>query len=114
MTTVNGFNLWTKFKRHCLPKTLWFMVPFYGSCFILSLIEYIKTIHFKEKRIIELLWCISLIGILQFPLPVIGNGEADTYKQLFLFNNTYDILILASITYCLGKAVKVVKNKQHA
>jgi hypothetical protein len=72
--------------------------------------KYIKTIHYKEKRIIELVWCISLIGLLQFPLPVIGNGEADTYKQLFLFNITYDMLILTSIAYCLTKATSVIKS----
>jgi hypothetical protein len=110
MTIVNRFNLWTKLKRRFLPKTVLFMIPFYGIFFILSLIKYIKSIQYKEKRIMELLWCISFIGLLQFPLPVIGNGEADTYKQLFLFNTTYDILILTSITYCLAKAMNVIKS----
>ena len=110
MTVVNRFNLWTKIKKHVLPKTLFFMFPFYGMCFILSLRKYIKTIHYKEKRIIELLWCISFIGLLQFPLPVIGNGEADTYKQLFLFNITYDMVILVSITYCLTKAINLIRS----
>jgi len=86
------------------------MIPVYGMFVILTLIKYIETIHFKEKRIIELLWCICFIGLLQFPLPVVGNGEADTYKQLFLFNITYDIVILTSITYCLAKSMGVIRR----
>ena len=111
MTIVNRLNLWTKLKRHFLPKTLLFMVPFYGMFFAISLINYTKTIHSGEKGVIELLWCISFIGLLQFPLPVIGNGEADTYKQLFLFNLTYDMMILASVTYCLAKAISAIKGR---
>jgi hypothetical protein len=107
MTITNRFNLWTELKGHLLPKTLLFMIPFYGVFYVLSLIEYIKTFQHGEKRIIELLWFISFVGLLQFPMPVIGNGEADTYKQLFLFNLTYDILILVSITYGLTKIVNV-------
>jgi hypothetical protein len=43
---------------------------------------------------IELLWVIAGIGLLQFPMPYIGNGEADTAKQLFLFNFIFDILVI--------------------
>jgi hypothetical protein len=107
MTIVNSFNLWTKLKGKYLPKTLWFMIPYYGAFLVLSLIEYSRVAQYGKRRMIELLWCIGFIGLLQFPMPVIGNGEADTYKQLFLFNLTYDILILVSITYGLTKIVNV-------
>jgi hypothetical protein len=109
MTSVNRFNLWTKVRGRLLPKTLWFMIPFYGIFFLISFLEYRGTPVGHERRVIELLWSIALMGLLQFPMPVIGNGEADTYKQLFLFNVTYDILILASITYCLRKATDMAR-----
>ena len=52
-----------------------------------------------------------IIGIIQFPLPIIGNGEADIPKQLFIFNTTFDISLLGILwTFLLFVQDKISEN----
>jgi hypothetical protein len=106
--TFNRFTFWSGFRSIFLPKKLSFIVLFYIAIFAVSIIEYLKKREDKAIRLrIELLWLIAGIGILQFPMPYVGNGEADTAKQLFLFNYTFDILIITACTWIFEKACKI-------
>ena len=51
-----------------------------------------------------------LIGAVQFPMPFVGNGMADTSKQLFLFNFIFDGLLLLIISYALGAIKKITSQ----
>lgn len=68
----------------------------------------VKNNSIKLK--IELIWLIAAIGIFQFPMPYLGNGEADTSKQLFLFNYTFDLLVLVSINYLIYHLLKITNK----
>lgn len=110
----NRFTMWSDFRNSRLPKKLAFLISFYISIVLVSVIEYIKR---RNNRVeifrIELLWAIMLIGLLQFPMPYIGNGEADTAKQLFLFNYTFDILFLVSCTWIFDKCYSLFSKSLH-
>ncbi|WP_063555166.1 hypothetical protein [Clostridium ljungdahlii] len=102
----NRFTFWSNFRNLKLPKTLSFIAVFYTLVFLVSFIEYIK--NKKNEKItlqIEILWMIMFVGIVQFPMPYIGNGEADTAKQLFLFNYTFDITFLVGCTWIFDKLI---------
>ena len=77
---------------------------------------------FKLKKgniarwLIGLYWVNIVIGILQYPLPFIGNGRMDTTKQLFLFVMSYDITIVTTfifITYCAYKLILKTRLKKN-
>jgi multisubunit Na+/H+ antiporter MnhF subunit len=100
----NRFTLWSNFRNTVLPKRLIFIGIFYFLTILISIIEYIKRRRNEEEvLIIELLWVIIVIGLIQFPMPYVGNGEADTGKQLFLFNYTFDILFLVSAAWIFDR-----------
>lgn len=102
--TFNRFTLWSDFRSSMLPKKIFFLTSFYFLVILISIIEYVKRKDNKEDCLhIELLWLIIVIGLLQFPMPYIGNGEADTSKQLFLFNYTFDLTFLVSCTWIFDK-----------
>ncbi|MBC2580122.1 hypothetical protein [Clostridium sp. DJ247] len=102
--TFKRFTLWSDFRNSILPKNLIFIILFYVLTILLSIMEYIKRKNDIPNRLrIELLWLLMIIGILQFPMPYIGNGEADTSKQLFLFNYTFDIILLILFTWTFNK-----------
>jgi hypothetical protein len=106
------FTLWSDFRNTRLPKTLFFLIPFYVLVLLVSVLEYIRSSGDLQARLrIELLWLIAIIGLLQFPLPYIGNGEADTAKQLFLFNYTFDILFLVVCTWIFDRAGRIFHKK---
>lgn len=108
----NRFTLWSDIRNSVFPKTLFFFIPFYVGVFIITIMEYGKNKRNKEVRFrIELLWTIMMIGLLQFPMPFIGNGEADTAKQLFLFNYTFDITFLCAAVWVFDKALLYLRNR---
>ena len=47
-----------------------------------------------EKMLSAFLLGVMAIGVLQFPLSVVGNGFADNQKQLFGFALCHDLLVL--------------------
>ncbi len=51
------------------------------------------------------------MGLIQFPMPYIGNGAADISKQLFLFNISFDFGLTVLI-YMLFKTVSKKISKK--
>lgn len=105
------FTLWSDIRSRYLPKKLWFIVSFYVVILTVSLIKYFKTQKNSDRLRIELVWIIAATGIFQFPMPYLGNGKADTAKQLFLFNYTFDILIIILATFLLQSLESLLKTR---
>jgi hypothetical protein len=104
------FTLWSDFRAAYMPKSLILIVLVYIACFSISLFAYFKEKESREIRDkIQLLWAILLISILQYPMPFMGNGEADTAKQLFLFDFIFDMMIVVSFCVILHSLLKVYK-----
>lgn len=109
----NRFTAWSSFKENMLPKKLWFIISVYVIVFLASLHSYINNkSNYEIKNKIMLLWTIMLIGGIQFPMPYVGNGQADTAKQLFLFNFIFDILLIIIINYIFSLVVTLIKLQQ--
>ena len=108
----NRFTTWSDFREDKFPKKLWFIITVFISIFVVSAIEFVKNKSNREvKDKIVLLWGLVLIGAIQFPMPYVGNGQADTAKQLYLFNFVFDILILTSTFYILFNLIDFIKKK---
>lgn len=108
--TFSRFTLWSEFRNSKLPKKIYFIIPFYVFVIAISVVEYLRRKdNIKGKLHIELLWVIVIISLLQFPMPYIGNGEADTQKQLFLFNYTFDIIFLVACTWLFDKMAGLLR-----
>lgn len=108
----NRFTLWSEIREKWFPKNLLFIVIVYFFVFAVSLLYFIrnrKNGEITDK--ITVLWIVMLIGIIQFPMPFIGNGQADTSKQLFLFNYIFDILIVVAVGCIICKILFFI-NKE--
>lgn len=82
-----------------LPKTLWFILPVYLLFIAGGLYEAIKYKNLYAYLFLMLL----AMGALQFPMPYLGNGNADITKQLYLFNEIFYIGIVVSLIYILKR-----------
>lgn len=80
-------EMW-EYVRNLMPKTLFFIIP----CYALFLIFGFVLMRKKNKYAIPFISAI-IMGLLQFPMPYIGNGAADISKQLFLFNLSFDLAV---------------------
>lgn len=94
------FTGWSYFKEHYLPKSFLFIVLVYALMLVISIAAYINSSCSAKKEKLIILWSIMLIGMLQYPMSFVGNGYADTNKQLYLFNFIFDIMLLVSAVWC--------------
>jgi hypothetical protein len=94
------FTGWSYFKEHYLPKSFLFIVLVYALMLVISIAAYINSNCSAKRERILILWSIMLIGMLQYPMSFVGNGYADTTKQLYLFNFIFDIMLLVSTVWC--------------
>ena len=104
-TSSYRFDLWENIREH-LPKTLFFIIPSY-TVFLLIGIVMLKK---KNRYAVPFIFVI-LMGLIQFPMPYIGNGAADISKQLFLFNISFDFGLTVLI-YMLFKTVSKKLSKK--
>lgn len=90
-----------------LPKTLWFIVPMY-LLFIAGGFYEAK----KHKNLYAYLFLLLLaMGALQFPMPYLGNGNADITKQLYLFNEVFYLGIVVSVVYLIKRLYGIKKRR---
>ncbi|MCR1951989.1 hypothetical protein NSA50_13135 [Clostridium sp. DSM 100503] len=109
---LNRFTTWSDFREDKLPKKLWFIISVFIAIFIVSIINFLRNKSNEEiKNKIVLLWGLMLIGAIQFPMPYVGNGQADTAKQLYLFNFVFDVLLFICLVYILFKLMDFIKKK---
>ena len=108
--TSNVFSFWSNFKQNALPHTLWFVCSFYLLAVTVLAYEYRRTVHAGTRFFIEFMGIILLTGSMQFVLPVIGDGEADLSKHLFLFNLSFDLLFMTGAVYLAQKASVAIKH----
>lgn len=112
VTEFYRFTVWSYFRENILPRNLFFIILVYLVIFLCSLYKYVKNKSNSEiKAKLLLLWIIMLIGAIQFPMPFVGNGQADTSKQLFLFNFIFDGLLLIIFSYILCKITDFIRHK---
>ena len=112
VTILTRFTGWSFIRENLLPKHLWFIISIYIIVFGYSVINLMKNKDNKETHIkTYLLWILILISGLQFPMPLVGNGHADTAKQLYLFNFIFDIFIFLILTTGISKILNRFKSK---
>ncbi len=92
------FTEYDKIKAEYFPQKFITLVLIYLVYLLVLVITYFKN---KKNLKLWLLFMIGCIGVCQFPLPILGNGEADISKQLFIFNLTFDIMLITAIYYIL-------------
>ena len=97
------FAIWQRIRPYITPHHFWQYAAIYIILLSICIWQFFTSKGNARKRLlIGLYVTILLTGILQYPLPFIGNGHADTNKQLYLFMLTYDMAILGGLGWVLA------------
>lgn len=114
--TVSSFNVWSSFKENVLPHSLIFIAALYVLFFSVLLVKHKKARYVSQKIRTETFMLVGIIGVMQFVIPIIGDGEADLSKHLFLFNVCFDIMFLYTGVFMLKTfamlVTKIIKPLQ--
>ena len=95
---INRLTLWKHFRPMLACRTAWQYAILYLIAAGWWLRHIIKKDSDGRKRMYAItMLAILVIGALQFPLTVIGNGYADNNKQLFAFMLCHDFLMIVLV-----------------
>ena len=108
--TADIFGLWSDFKMKALPHSLPFIALFFTGCFSALAFEYIRSRNTRTRLYVELIGFIGAVGLMQLAIPVIGDGEADLSKHLFLFNAAFDGMFIAAAVYLARRLGGIVRT----
>ena len=93
--TVNKWNLWAQIRPKILPRHFIGYILLFGILALLALgTIFRRAVDKKRKLYAGLLLVLLAIGAMQYPLPMVGNGRSDPIKQLYLFREIVDVLLL--------------------
>lgn len=97
---------WSEFKHSKVPNRFWFVFAVFAAYFGVLIWEYIRADSLRRKVYAELFALIGCIGAFAFLIPIIGDGEADLAKHLFLFNVSFDIMLVTSVLWIVAKLTR--------
>jgi hypothetical protein len=107
---TSSFSLWSQFKTKYVPHTLWFICFFYFLYYFIVL-QYARQTVWTNRFMYEIFAVIPLIGAVAFLVPLLGDGEADMEKHLFLFNVCFDLMLLVSLVWLFHQAARMVRGR---
>ncbi len=103
---LSKFSLWSEGKQKWLPNRFWFIFLLYIAYFGVIIWEHVRAKVYRQKVFAELFAMIGLIGAFSFLIPIIGDGEADLSKHLFLFNVCFDMMLVGCVLWIASKVLR--------
>jgi hypothetical protein len=101
------FSLWSTAKKIYMPKSLLFIAAFFLIYLSAASYEFLKALRNRSERgkapyaaMFLALWA---TGATQFVIPVLGDGEVDLPKHLFLYNLCFDLMLISAVIWLPGK-----------
>ncbi len=94
------FSCWETLRKQLSGNSLIAYVILGGLFFFLLVWKWIRNKTTKTKNLSEYLLLLFLLfnAAGQFIVPIIGNGEADLMKHMFLFNVSFDLVIIVFLS----------------
>ncbi|UVI28902.1 glycan biosynthesis hexose transferase WsfD [Paenibacillus spongiae] len=108
------YSTWSEFKNKYLPRSLLFIVIFYVLYFAAALFEYMRRPSVRERIAIELFMLIGLVGIFAFLVPILGDGQADMGKHLFLFNVSFDMMLVTAVVWVVYQLASLKRSRRRS
>ncbi|TJY38597.1 hypothetical protein E5161_20110 [Cohnella pontilimi] len=92
------FSGWSEWKVHRMPHTLGWYLGFYFIYFIVLAVCWRRTRSIRTRIALEAYAAVGIAGAFAAVVPIIGDGEADLGKHLFMFNVCFDMMVVSALT----------------
>ncbi len=104
----HAFSAWSEWKVKTMPHTLGIFLMFYAFYYLALAWSWLRTASLRLRLGLETMAIIGIAGAFAVFVAIIGDGEADMGKHLFMFNVCFDMMVISivtGITYGLAKLV---------
>lgn len=106
------FSGWSELKLELMPRQLgWYVSIYFLYLTVLGLLWW-RTHSRRLQLVIETLAIIALAGVFSCFVPLIGDGEADIGKHLFMFNVCFDMMGVSMVTGAAYGIAKLVNRSK--
>ncbi len=107
----NSFGGWSELKVAYLPRSAaWYVLIFLAYAVALVAV-WRKNRSGKWRIAVETMAVVALAGAFSCVVPLIGDGEADLGKHLFMFNVCFDMMVISVIAGAFYGAIKLAERQ---
>ncbi len=96
-----AFTHWSDLKEEVFPGRLWFLISILSIILFAVVIGWIRARTVRQKLMIEGYFLLIMMAIAQFFVTIVGGGEADVPKHLFLFHVIFDLSCIIGLLLLL-------------
>ncbi|MBW5449070.1 hypothetical protein GE107_23850 [Cohnella sp. CFH 77786] len=90
------FSVWSEWKVHRMPRSLGWFVGFYVLYFAGLIAYWLRSSSHRVRLGLESMAAVGLAGLFSAVVPILGDGEADLGKHLFMFNVCFDMMVVSA------------------
>lgn len=104
----HAYSAWSQWKVKTMPHTLGIFLMFYAFYYLALAWIWLRTASRRLRLGLETMAIIGIAGAFAVFVAIIGDGEADMGKHLFMFNVCFDMMVISIVTgiaYGLAKLV---------
>lgn len=94
------FTLWSTIKERFIPHNLFLTISLAAVYFFCATRRYIEAIKNKDintRLFEEVFLYVFLVGVSQLLISILGAGDADLGKHVFMFNVSFDFVLVYSL-----------------
>ncbi|BFH12002.1 hypothetical protein WJ0W_000245 [Paenibacillus melissococcoides] len=99
------YSVWSETKKDLLPQRFAFNLVFFLLYIGVALREYTRRRY--GKHVVDAALVIGFVAIIAVAVPLVGDGEADLGKHLFLFNVSFDMMIIVSLVWVIAQIRRI-------
>lgn len=92
----HSFSGWSDWKVRHLPNTLGWFAGYFAVYFAGLIVWRLRTSSGRMKLVLETMAAIGLAAVFSAVVPIVGDGEADLGKHLFMFNVCFDMMVVSA------------------
>ncbi|BBI30623.1 glycan biosynthesis hexose transferase WsfD [Cohnella abietis] len=106
------YSGWSQFKLKHMPRSLAFYVGLYVLYLAVLGTLWWRTASRRVRLVAETLAVVALAGVFSCIVPLIGDGEADLGKHLFMFNVCFDMMGVSIVMGAVYGLLKLIERKR--
>lgn len=99
------YSVWSETKKDLLPQRFAFYLVFFLLYIGVALREYTRRRY--AKHVVDAALVIGFVAIIAVAVPLVGDGEADLGKHLFLFNVSFDMMMVVTVVWVIAQIRRI-------
>nr|WP_239618959.1 hypothetical protein [Cohnella mopanensis] len=106
-----SFSAWSQWKDKQMPNSAGVYIGLIFAYYVALGVLWWRNRSRRLRLVAETLAVIALAGVFSCVVPLIGDGEADLGKHLFMFNVCFDMMVISVITGAVYGLVRLVERR---